>query len=418
VLIALATIAAVAATSGQITYADTHGDLFRSGADAKGATVVVPSDGASLYAPLAISPDGANVLAAETGDQPRLTYIRLSDGSRRPIAGTDDASSGSLSPDARTVVFAKEGGIFTVALAGGTATRLVPAADGTEDSLPQYSPDGKLVAFVRTTADASDKETGSLEIVPVAGGTPTVLANGVYASFPDGGRLAFSPDGRRIAYAGDIDNPGVFVVSVTGGDTTRLTSDLDYWPVYAPDSTIFFARYLASDNADSNQDMPVDPVDNDLYELWTVQDGGGTPALVAEGDFEAVAVAPAIPTAPPPTTGGPGPDVVAQVPTQKVAAVITAGGFAEQVSCAQACRITATLLGRLPQRRSLSATAKVYGRGTLLLPHGGRSKLFVHINAAAKKGFARAGSFRLTLRTMVQSATGRRVSSQQVSFTT
>jgi hypothetical protein len=146
-----------------------------------------------------------------------------------------------------------------------------------------------------------------------------------------------------------------------------------------------------------------------------MQVDGANVAVLAEGDYETLAVG-VVATAAPPAPG-PGPLKVDKAPPQKVAAVVAAGGFPLRFSCAKSCTVTSVLVGRIPRRRrSVAATAPVWARGKARLPNGGRAKLFVRLNAAAKQRFPRAGTFRLTLRTTIRTASGQRTTSQQVSF--
>src|SRR5439155_2607315 len=112
------------------------------------------------------------------------------------------------------------------------------------------------------------------------------------SSVSSGGRLAFSPDGTKIAFAGDYQTPGIYTVPVAGGDTTQLTSDLDYWPSYSANgSKLFFSRDAGSDNADDNAARPVaSSSDEDVYELWTVKKDGSGEAVIAQGNFQDLAV--------------------------------------------------------------------------------------------------------------------------------
>jgi Tol biopolymer transport system component len=61
---------------------------------------------------------------------------------------TDEASWISLdvSPDGRTIVFDILGDLYTIPIAGGTATRITSGAG--YDQQPRFSPDGKQIAFV------------------------------------------------------------------------------------------------------------------------------------------------------------------------------------------------------------------------------------------------------------------------------
>ena len=291
------------ALSGQVAYSNAPGDLLLSDATGSGATTLFQADGATSLQALAVSPDGKNVLALASGDPTGLVLVPVSGGSPKPIDGAQEADGGAFSPDGKSVVFTTSEGIFSLAAGGGTPKQLATTPDGAKDSLPQYSPDGKLIAFARDAVDGNGDEQVTLELMPAVGGAVVARAGGLIATLTQGGRISFSPDGTALLYAGDYPQSGIFSVPVAGGGETQLTSDSDYWPSYSADgATVLFVRDSSSDNSDFNQNDPVDPNDDDLYELWSMAAGGDGPAVIAEGDYETLAVTP--PAAPASSGGG------------------------------------------------------------------------------------------------------------------
>jgi WD40-like Beta Propeller Repeat len=288
-------------SSTPIAYSDLNGDLFVNTVSAGGESPVFQNDGSASMGALSISPDGKQVLALSSGDDVQLVLVPAAGGTPVPIAGTVGAQDGSISPDGKSAVFSiapggsdtLDAGIYTVPVGGGTPKSIVATPDNATDSLPVLSPDQTQVAFVRDGVDSNGDEVVAVEMQPVAGGTVRQLATDVSASLYNGGRLSFSADGKTIAYAGAFDNPGIFTVSVASGTVAQLTSDTDYWPNFLPDgSAIAFSRDASSSNADDNQDDPVAPAESDTDELWTMQVDGTSPTVVAEGDFETLALAP------------------------------------------------------------------------------------------------------------------------------
>ena len=416
-LAAIASAGLLAGAPGQVVYSDATGDLFVAGPDGKSSTSLFTADGTTALAALENTPDGTAILAVDSGDEHRIVVVPLAGGAVRAVRGSSGADAGTLSPDGTTVAFSTETGIYSVPFTGGTPKQLVATPVGSTDSLPRYAPNGQTIAFVREAVDDAGNALGALETIPASGGSPTPLATGVLASFAQGGRISFSPDGMTLVFAGDGDHPGIASVPASGGAVTHVTNDLDYWPIFSNAGTLLFARSTSSPNSDSSSLDPVDPVADDLYELWTSRQDGTGARVLAEGDYETLAVTTG--TTNPPGPPAPAPGAVEKPPVQKLGAVLAKGGFSVGVSCPHACTITSVLVGRLPARRQvLTVAPKVWGRGSVRRPSGGRSKLFVRLNAAAKKSFPRTKGFTLTLRTTIQSSTGRRTSSQPVRFTT
>ena len=284
-----------------MAYSDLDGNVYLGTAANGNPATIYQSDGSTTLASLAITPDGSNVLALSTGEQTQLALVPAGGGAVVDVAGTQDATDGSISPDGKQVIFSiapggsdsLAAGIYSVPIAGGTPKALVTSPDGATDSLPQLSPDGTQVAFARDSVDSGGNETVALDLAPVAGGAARQLATGVASALFNGGRFSFSPDGKTIAFAGSFDNPGLFTVATSGGSVSQLSSEFDYWPFFTSDgSTIVFSRDAASPGADDNADTPVDPQDIDTDELWTMNADGSNPTVVAEGDFEALAAVP------------------------------------------------------------------------------------------------------------------------------
>jgi dipeptidyl aminopeptidase/acylaminoacyl peptidase len=269
-------LAAALALSGQIAYSNASGDVIvAAAATGTGTKAVVQRGGCQA---LVISPDLGRVLVVARN---RLALVPIGGGTPTSIAGTEGAGDGSLSPDGTTVAFSTADGIFTAPVAGGRPKQLVAPPEGASDTLPQYSPDGKRVAFARTTFDENGDETVTLELVSSAGGAVTPRATGLLSDLGEGGRISFSPDGAALLYAG---GDGLFSVGVASGTPTRLTGDLDYWPSYSEDgATIEFVRDASSQNASATSD-------GDRFELWSARKDGRSQQLVAEGDFETLAL--------------------------------------------------------------------------------------------------------------------------------
>lgn len=114
------------------------------------------------------------------------------------------------------------GQLWTVPLAGGEPTRLTR---GYRDTLPRYSPDGTLLAFVRVE---SEGDKGQLYVMPAAGGEAVRLTDTAL----DAGTPVWSPDSRQLAFTARVPEPGRY------GTDSEVSADAE------PPRLISTPRYL------------------------------------------------------------------------------------------------------------------------------------------------------------------------------
>ena len=98
----------------------------------------------------------------------------------------------ALSPDHRTIAINMLGNLWTLPMAGGTATRTSSLLQDT--AYPDWSPDGKTIAF-------QSYKSGTFHIWAMNpdGANVRELTNGFY----DDREPQFSPDGTQIAFSSD-----------------------------------------------------------------------------------------------------------------------------------------------------------------------------------------------------------------------
>ena len=209
-----------------------------------------------------------------------------------PVPLTTDLGSEmepTFSPDANQVAYAWDGpsqnkwDIYVKMIGSDSPLRITSGPDANVH--PSWSPDGRLIAFVRYLRD---ERKARIVVAPPIGGQERIVIEGLFD-----GPLAWSPDNRWIVTSSEAQKqgpPGLIAVDVTTGEIHRLTRPTrgnwaDVEPTVAPDgSSLVFSRNLGSTselfrlalNRDFTPDGEPQPVT--AHHRWS-----GMPTFSADG---------------------------------------------------------------------------------------------------------------------------------------
>ncbi len=161
-----------------------------------------------------------------------------------------------FSPDGKYVAFVWDGekqdnfDIYTQAVAGGAPRRIT--FDKWGEGSPSWSPDGRSIAFIRTSEQPG---ISGVFIVPATGGAETKIASLSPLAHIYDRHLDWSPDGRFLAFV-DREGPTapfhIYLYSFAQQAKRQLTfppaeSAGDTGPLFSPDSkTVAFRRSSSS----------------------------------------------------------------------------------------------------------------------------------------------------------------------------
>jgi Tol biopolymer transport system component len=196
--------------------------LYLMRADGRAQRRLTPPDlVARDFATPSWSPDGTSLaFSADRGSRRGIWTIR-SNGTRLRFLARGGFSA-VWSPRGDQIAF-NAGGISVVPAGGGRVRRLTR---GPNDSGPAWSPDGRMIAFVRSDANGTSQ---ALNVVPSRGGGLRRIFGG-RRGVTMGRDPQWSPSGMLLFEA----NGGVYVARVRDRAVRRLRRQGD-WPSWSPD---------------------------------------------------------------------------------------------------------------------------------------------------------------------------------------
>lgn len=173
------------------------------------------------------------------------------------------------SRDGKTLIFVKDGKMWTIPADGGTANVLNTGEATRCTGSHGLSPDGKWLAI---SCSMPDKPETRVYIVPSSGGKPKLLTENPWSYFH-----SWSPDGKTIAFTRPDHKGGgnIFAIAVDGGAEKALTSGsgISDDPDYSADGQWI---YFNSDRDGTMQIWRMRPdgsaseqVTRDEYPNWT-----------------------------------------------------------------------------------------------------------------------------------------------------
>jgi Tol biopolymer transport system component len=168
----------------------------------------------------AASNTGAVVFSksSKVGDEAKGGLFAVKDGRLNQLTEDPTDTEPNFSPDGRTIAFARGGDIYSVRPDGSGQRQL---SSGPEvDSLPKIAPNGRFLVFERRGALGGPSTLYSVRVT--GGGLHGIVTSG------DNREVAFSPDGKTIVFVratptGGDANDDLYSVRPSGSSQKRLT---------------------------------------------------------------------------------------------------------------------------------------------------------------------------------------------------
>jgi eukaryotic-like serine/threonine-protein kinase len=213
---ALAAAAIVALAAGWFA-----AGYFRKPPPRRVATFTIDAPDGTFFGENALSPDGRQIaLVALTASSTQLLIRSLDNLSFRPIAGTEQMSTGSLvwSPDSRKLAFVQQGQIKILDVSSG-AVRSISRAE--RPSLSDWGENG-MILF---SAGAVNEQEQVFQVPATGGPAKPLLPVDARRNEVAQGDAYFLPGGKQVIYYSAAQTePGVYVASLSGAPRKFVTN--------------------------------------------------------------------------------------------------------------------------------------------------------------------------------------------------
>jgi eukaryotic-like serine/threonine-protein kinase len=220
----------------------------------------------------------------------RPTSFNLQDMQITKLTDSGNAAYVAISPDAREVVYVLVEGekqsLWVRNVPTKSDVQVLPPAVAVFNGV-NFSPDGNYIYFTRAR---NSSETGDLYVMPVLGGAPRQLLQGVYRP------ISFSPDGKQFALMrlNASGNPEIRIANADGS-ADRLLATLppgpfEYGAAWSPDGKTIAASAVQLEKQIKWVLSVIRVADGQRSELYSGTEEIGRPVWMPDGESLIVSI--------------------------------------------------------------------------------------------------------------------------------
>ena len=221
--------------------------VFGGGGDLDRRLLKVPARGGIAPQLLSFAAPGSQTVAfSRSGSRLAYSYLHTNadiwrmEGevlARSPLSSTRHDSSPQFSPDGRRVAFdSVRSGNVEVWVANSDGSNAVQLTTSRQSGTPRWSPDGKRIVYDTQTGDG----LWDIHVIDAAGGQPTPLVR--HAA--DDKAPSFSRDGKWVYFSSNRGGRDeIYRIPATGGEPVRVTANGGYVAFESADSrSIYYMK--------------------------------------------------------------------------------------------------------------------------------------------------------------------------------